>query len=231
MDEAKTLVNMSLSAVFASMFLAAAVGLIAVGHMLWGSLSRQDAANKRLADYANYTAFDNTTVRGQEIISLIESEPDIFIVIYDSTEVQANKTMDDQELKAGILAKYVPNNGVVEDFVPGTLNFTENSVATCERALVKFKSHGNDTKVINLSGKDLTSATHEELISHFTNGANNSGDSTDDSLATLGYPCSANDEDPYRYAAFKSVLVYDSDNTTDIIGILFVRQSIYVDTF
>lgn len=226
MDEAKTLVHMSLSSMFSAMFIAAAVGLIAVGYMLWGSLSRQESANNRLANYANYTAFDNTTVRGQEVIQLIESNKDIFVVIYDCVPDSSKTNIDNQSIETTPLAKYVPDDVTVQSFTPSNIS-TENSNDTCKRALEKFKSAGSTT-IANLyteSGNiNLADASHSQLIGYFTTGR-----TTGSTSVTLGKPAVDVNTELNSYAAFKSVLIYADDGTTDIIGILLVRQSPYVE--
>ena len=77
-DEAKTLIHMSVSAIIASVFLALAVGTIGIGYILWGYFSRQENAASAMSSYVNFTAYDNSTVRGQEVVQLIEANEDIF---------------------------------------------------------------------------------------------------------------------------------------------------------
>lgn len=84
MDEAKTLVQHFLSALFGVLVLAAVVALLTVGNLLWRALSRQDDANRTLKEYAKYSAFDGTTVRGQDVIALLhDTQGDPFVIITD----------------------------------------------------------------------------------------------------------------------------------------------------
>lgn len=203
MDEAKTLVHMSISAIFAGMILAAAVGLVSVGYTMWSAFSRQDYANQRMSDYANYTAFDNTTIRGQEAIQLIKmaEEEDFFVLIYTST----TGTEMDNLTVASTCYCYVPENSVALNFDNKKID-TVNSNVTLKNALTRFKN-GSTVKSLYTS-KPISSTDTSYLTTQFLN------------KSYFGNPSIDN-----TYAAFKSVLVYDNDSTTDIAGVILVRES------
>lgn len=83
MPEAKSLTHMALTAMFATMLLAAASGLIGVGYLMWSAFSSQSATNERMQQFARYAAFDTANVRGQDIISLIhdtQGDPVVIVI-------------------------------------------------------------------------------------------------------------------------------------------------------
>lgn len=216
MEEAKTLVHMSISAILSSMILVAAIGLIGLGYVVWSYFSRQDAANQRMADYANYTAFDNTTVRGQEVIGLIESDLDLFIIFYDGAS-QSDRTIDNMSVSASPTYIYYSDTPGVSDFNFSSIQSTDNSINTCENALTRLKALNRtpDSVFTASSGKCLNGLSHSALISKFT-----------DSMGGLGAKARDNSGQYIQtnsYAAFKSTLVYAEDGTTDIVGVILVR--------
>ena len=225
MDEAKTLTNMAVNAMLASLFLAAAVGLVTLGYSMWSYFSRQDMANSRMADYANYAAFDNTTVRGQEVLSLIESDPDLFILILNSTNYDITPIhIDDLNIDSNypIAAIYYSDAAFVKDFDLGAISNTDNVIKTCSNALSAAKDI--DLKISDLDNKySLNAMKHSELVTAFT-----SGYAGAEGICKLGSNRKKEgneyaDEDN-SYAAFKSVLVYDETNgTNDVVGIILVR--------
>lgn len=82
MDEAKSLVHMSLTALFAVLILAAVLALITVGQIVWRAFSNQNDANRSMREYSAYSAFDGTTVRGQDVIALLhDTQGDPFVLI------------------------------------------------------------------------------------------------------------------------------------------------------
>lgn len=219
MDEAKLLTHMSVSAILSAMVLAAAIGLIGVGYTIWAYFSRQDAANQRMATYANYTAFDNTTVRGQEVISLLESDLDLFVIIYDGTS--SDKTIDNMKVSSNPRAIYYSDVSGVNNFNFGSIQSTSNANTTCANALTRLKSLGNKTPSTLSVTYNLNNVSHSDLIAYFT----------DARLGKIAKDNKGNLINTGTYSAFKSTLVYAEDGTTDVVGIILVRASADVTSY
>ena len=234
MDEAKSLVHMAVTTIFSSMFLYAAVGLISVGLILWAAFSKQDAANQRMENYANYTSYDNTTVRGQEVVQLLESDLDVFVLIYDGTNPVSG---DINNMSVGDLrAVYYPDVTGVKDFDLTKID-ASNSNVTCKNALTKTKSLlGTPEELGGEPGANqlnLNSYSYSALIKAFTTsndtwtqrGENGVmlGKLTKDATNTL--------IESGSYAAFKSVLVYAETGTTDVAGVILVREALDVTVY
>lgn len=229
MDEAKSLVNMAVAAMFAAMFLGAAIGLVSISYMLWSYYSREDAANQKMSDYANYTAFDNTTVRGQEVAQLIsDADGDFFVMIFDGRKGSPNAdgnysidTMDISSAKPVLL--YTAGAGTWMEDKTIQVDDTFSNNQTVERLLNKVKSM-NGTRIGSIS------ATHKltpnDSIDHIQALFLKSDTGMAENERNLGLP----DKDGY-YAAFKSALIYDDDGTTDILGVVLVRQAAETNQF
>ncbi len=225
MDEAKSLVHMSVSSIFAALFLAAALGLIAIMYMLWAYFSRQDAANQRMDYYSNLTAFDNQTIGGADVLGLLShaDEYGVFVIFLDDTDssdvfdsatnvsVHSNKYVffdpDGQggysKVKQATYANQIPlcNSAIntIYSFM-GSGTYTMTDLATA----------GN---VINLHGQSKA-----QLIQLFTK-------SEDSGLGSLTPGASDS------YSAFKSCLIYANDGTTDVAGVALIRASSAVTNF
>lgn len=219
MDEAKTLIQMALSAIFSAMLLAAAVGLITLGYMFWGYFSREDAANNRLADYANYTAYDNTIVRGQEVVQLIESNDDIFVAVFNGTNNPAAPNMDYLVTENNSpFFLYVPDE-VAGAFQPEKIEIdTDNEAMATAMSVLKDKGGTGITiqNLYNIMDTDhqlYETKSHEELVNSFL------------TANLCGLPLTSEGIDKNSYAAFKSGLIYANDGTTDVVGVVFVKQA------
>lgn len=222
MDEAKTLVHMSVQAILAAMLLAAATGLISLGYLMWSYFSRQDAANQRMATYANYTAYDNTTIRGQEVIELLESDLDVFVLIYEDINSVENHSIDDATTSTSkLLAIHTGSDGHVTNFPLKDID-TENVNSACKSALEAAKgtnqtpndlARANSSKVLPLGYNDLVKEFTQSTNSAYNLGAQRRSPQTGQLIETGSY------------AAFKSALVYDNDNTTDVVGIILIRAN------
>lgn len=213
MDEAKSLVHMSVSAIFAAMLIAAAISLIGIGYTIWAYFSRQDSANSRMSEYSNYTAFDNTTVRGQEVMQLISSDLDVFVVILEDTTSSEHSIDNITSVSSTPIA--ISTSDSYEDFVPSSIDMsTDNAIVTCSTALSRFQSIGDKLGTL-ADSRNLKDASHDELVQEFTSGK----------LAQQAVNSSGSLIETNSYAAFKSVLVYDSDNTADVVGIILVRAN------
>lgn len=151
-----------------------------------------------MSSYVSFTAYDNTTVRGQEVVQLIEANEDIFVIIFDGIGSNADN------LAIGTkAASWVKKGGYAATIPPNTIMNTVNSVPTYTNALNKMHNFTDmengvavDVSVQNLVGKDY-SYLQAYMLDQFGTSDKN-------------------------YAAFRSCLVYD-DNSADIIGVLLVR--------
>lgn len=224
MDEGKTLVNMSVSAMFTSMFIAAAIGLIGIGYMMWAYFSRQEAADQRMSDYANYTSFDNAEVRGQEVLQLIESNDDIFVMILQGDSSDSEYCAIESNSKVFLYAPY----DYMYDNDYSNLDCT-NEIATCSASLEYIKNEVNLRQVT--SAYNLGNYSHSQLVSLFTH--------SDDlqvtpeggtavpikGLGALRKDANGNFVESGSYAKFMSTLVYD-EGTSDIAGVILVRPNV-----
>ncbi len=229
MDEAKSLVHMAVSALFASMILAAAVGLIHIGYSMWSYFSRQETANERMSTYANYTAFDNTTVRGQEVIQLIESDPDLFVVIFNDTKTSLHSIDNMSTDASNADSYYYPDLSGIKDYDLSLVN-TVNTNVSCKAGLSALRGTGTfESKFPSTSAKYLNNYDYNKLVTIFTSSKTSVG-----GMPTLGKPV-VNDANQLiesgSYAAFKSSLVYAEDGTTDVVGVVLVRENAYVDEY
>lgn len=226
MDEAKSLVNMSVSAIFAALFLGAALGLLAICYMMWAYFSRQDAANQRMDYYSNLTAYDNQTIGGADVLSLLSHADDygIFVIFLDDTD-NSSTVFDSANSVAVHTSKYAfydPDGQGAYSFVKQPQY--ANAIPVCNNAVNAVYSYmGSGTKtmhdletassVVNLHGR-----TKADLIQLFTK-------STSDGLGSL----TTGSVD--TYAAFKACLIYANDGTTDVSGVALIRANSAVTNF
>ena len=211
MDEAKTLVNMAISAMLSAMFIGAAVGIIGIGYLMWGYFARQDSANNAMEKYSYYTTYDNSTVRGQEVLQLIENNDDIFVIILQAS---AGGNMDILEVSPSNRAYvwYKSANGAKfplhTEYIKNT-SLTSNSIKTLNNALKLVyqwtdPTHPNVGSITDLHGYNST-----DLQKIFLD------------RTKLG-------TQDNNYAAFKSVLIYADDSSSEISGVVLVKQTSYV---
>lgn len=227
MDEAKSLVNMAVAAMFASMFLAAAMGLIGLSYMLWGYYSREDAANQKMSDYANYTAFDNTTVRGQEVVQLIaDAEGDFFVAIFDGIKgpsVGGKYSIDNMSVNSKPILLYTAGAGTWMGSKRIVVDSSSNTNQTLRNLLSAIDNYDTVDAIESSASIVFTPDTDNDTIQ--TLFLSKDEDATP-SGRRLGIP----DKGGY-YAAFKSTLIYDDDGTSDILGVALVRQAEGIDQF
>lgn len=223
MDEAKNLVNMSVAAIFAALFLGAAVGLISVCYMMWTYFSRQDAANQRMDYYANLTAYDNQTVGGADVLSLLSHADDygVFVIFLDDT---SNATVLDNSNSVSLHSQryvFFDPDGQGGYSTVKQANYA-NAIPICNNAInaayTLLGSGSQNMTDLGTSVKNLHGKTKEELIALFT-------DSSPNGLGSL--TTGATD----TYSAFKVCLIYANDGTTDVAGIALVRANANVTNF
>lgn len=223
MDEAKNLVNMSVAAIFAALFLGAAVGLISVCYMMWTYFSRQDAANQRMDYYANLTAYDNQTVGGADVLSLLSHADDygVFVIFLDDT---SNATVLDNSNSVSLHSQryvFFDPDGQGGYSTVKQANYA-NAIPICNNAInaayTLLGSGSQNMTDLGTSVKNLHGKTKEELIALFT-------DSSPNGLGSLTTGVTD------TYSAFKACLIYANDGTTDVAGIALVRANANVTNF
>lgn len=214
---------MSISAVFAALLISAAVGLIGIGYTMWSYFSRQDYANKRMSDYSNYTAFDNTTVRGQEVLQLIESDLDVFVVIYGDTRTTPH-SIDDMQAGSTPIAVSCP---LTYDGFKCASNFsTSNSNVSCAAALSSYKRDFSGRSVWQWAGQTDGNTNTISPSNYKYKGYNKLFTAfTSKGLEMPAYDSAGNYIATNSFGAFKSVLIYDNDHTTDIVGVVLIRAN------
>ena len=230
MNEAKSLVHMAVSAMFAALIIGAAMSLIGIGYKMWNYFSRQDMANQKMKDYVNYVAYDDTTIHGQEVISLIKYAEDegIFVAII-SQSTQTPGTNDINHINP------VDAPHTVHFYVPDTcpwerINDERDNIPTAHAnsgistglSMIKSRMRtidGNRDNVClgNCDNhkclNETVTGSYSNLVKAFTNTYSN--------YDHLGYPLKKG-----QYAAYKSVLVYDSDISTSVIGVMLIKQNV-----
>lgn len=215
MDESKSLINMAVSAMLSAMFIGVAIGSLSIGYMIWAYMSRQDAANLAMSVYANFTSYDNTTVRGQEVLQLIENDEDIFVLILQAS---AGTSMNDLSINTGKSA-YTWYRGAAKDFelykaYSQNHTLTMNPIPTCERALSCVYNWATPLSPSAYGGgvNDISELTNAELQKLFL----------DPNELGIG---------DHDFAAFKSVLIYADDSSCEIAGVVLVKQATETTSF
>ena len=215
MNEAKTLVQISVSVMIGAMVLSAAVGLITLGYSMWNMFSKQDLANRRLKEYSTYSAFDNTIVRGQEVVSLIATtEGDPFVAVYkfngsgytdySQPEIYFNNNTANMTLSYKD-NYYAVNNASVDsrfkDLVGDSVDASKPLIPATGRITVNFTPDPST---------GLSAPTFKKLQEDF-----------------VGRPSYLKSDGSVvnGYARYHSVLIYDSGSSTDIVGIMLVEQA------
>lgn len=218
MDEAKSLFHISISAMFAALLLGAITVIVSISYLMWTYFSKQDAASAKMMQYSNLTAFDNTTLRGSEVESLLTAADDmgIYVVFYDSTG--SSNSLNDQTSVSNIRFFYADPNTSAYNIISHDLT-NLNTIKTCQVAIDKTIAtigRGADNyPASRLSGvPNLHSYTHRDLVSVLTNSGQ------------LGNP-NANG----TYGVFKAALIYSGDATSDVVGIALVRAASNVTNY
>lgn len=207
MDEAKTLVNMAITAMLSAMFLGVAVGVIGIGYMMWGYFARQDAANKAMSAYAHFTSYDNTTVRGQEVLQLLENDDNIFVVIM---QAGSGTNINDMTINTGKKMYLWANNDYNKTFklkqaYVSNTSLTSNAIPTCQRMLQAIYQWNDPQHPAMGSIEDISNKTDTDLEKLFL----------DPNELGIG------DND---FAAFKSTLIYADDSSSEIAGVVLMKQ-------
>lgn len=225
MDEAKSLVNMAVAAMFSAVIIMCAVGLIYTGYSMWSLFSKQEQANTIMKEHAQFSAFDNTDVRGQELTSLmLETQGDPFVLVYE-TENNANEpTLDYYSISAA--TTYTPMWNLSYETAS---NSTDNTVNTAWNLIKsKLQTDGNDATTISdyvngKSGKYVSWAGNSDLVNitnemktHFI---------AKGSFVTTRMDDQGNYERENSYGKYHAFLIYDEGNSSDIVGIIAIKYN------
>ena len=198
MEEAKSLVHMCITALFGVLILAAVLALITLANFVWRAFSRQNDANRQMREYSEYSAFDGTTVRGQDVIALMHStQGQPYILIVDSS---GNPIM---------LAYDSVTKGLdVQD--AALSQSTPSDVRSLLISASKSGMHDSIEKIANSMGSegnyDYTIVANVPPYSEIQEFFLNRG------LIVTG--------DTAGYLQYESHVLYDGSDTTDITGIL-----------
>ena len=226
MSEAKTLVHMAITAMFGAVILSCALGLIYVGYNIWSLFSKQEQVNKIMQDHAQYSAFDHTVVRGQEVLSLISAtKGELFILCIGDDSKDKNK--------------------FTREFVV----YNANSLPPCnwEDLDITAKNNSNaynlfSAETANTQGKSVNGFIEDFALSVGTGLSWQFGDDHEPSLEdiqknlinqgtyTLKKDADGTSTEELGYAKYNSFLVYESADSSDIVGIILVEDSSPIDT-
>lgn len=229
MDEAKSLVSMSLQAIFAALILAVAVGLIGTGYKLWEYFSRQDAANQEAAEYAEFAAYDNTTLRGQEVVELLSRtarESDLFVIIYEDSRSDAHDI--DHCVVNKVLACYPGQSAYTKNF-----NFTKMTHYSKSTGVTLGKLYAkaiNDAKsplsTFNSGGIQKLDVSYSDLVKIFTTSMQGTNaDVTQPLGQKVKDTINDTEIESGAYAQFKSAVVYSPDQSHEVVGVLLCKYN------
>lgn len=203
MDEAKTLVQHFLSALFGVLVLAAVVALLTVGNLLWRALSRQDDANRTLKEYAKYSAFDGTTVRGQDVIALLhDTQGDPFVIIADK---------DNKPVLTAI-------NGVTKDF--DAANYDDDSHDMGALVLKDTLIGQNPTRLDCLGNSNTKHLIYMDGTTDETTWYTPEYAKVQQWFLDRGQEASG----VSGYLEYKSYIIYDGGSSATIVGFILVEQ-------
>lgn len=217
MDEAKSLFNMSISAMFSAMLIGAIMGIIGISYLMWSNFSKQDAASAKMTQYSNLTAFDNTTIRGSEVESLCSYADSlgIYVLFYDSSSTSS--VLNDH---TNLTLRYWYGDPKTSAY--NTLSskpITPNSVKVCNASIEKtfaLMGTGSDSypgvKISSIP--NLHSLTHAGMVAALLD------------QSKLGSTTSSD-----SYGVFKATLIYTGDATSDVAAIALVRANSHVSNF
>lgn len=229
MDEARTLINVSISSMIAAMFVGAAVSLISFGYIMWTYFARQDSANNTMAYYSNFTAYDNQTITGSDVLGLLARADDyqIWVAFYDAVDttpaVEIFDDVADVETSKDVDGKsyiYFDPSGYASYTKAYFPSYT-NAIPVCEAAIQTTKTIIGDKLMKDLPDTDwhnLHGTEKIKLVELLTNSA----------AGGLGNLETGKEN---SYAAFKSTVIYAGDGSTDIIGVVLVRAHPHVTDF
>lgn len=201
MDEAKSLVHMAITALFGVLILAAVLALISVANIVWRAFSRQNDANRSLREYSKYSAFDGTEVRGQDVIALLhDTQGSPYVIMVDSSNNTRMVAYNTVELQTSI-NNSIPTTAHAYDEVYAILSHITAGQQTVRiENLVTTLNNNGGAGVFDYTDA-ATSPQYSAVQEFFLERGNAIS-------GTAGY------------MKYKSYVLYDGDNSTDIVGIL-----------
>lgn len=196
MTEGKSIFMMSFDAIFAIAFLGILIVCGSLNRGLWSTYERGELNKSEIAAYASMAAYDNSTVGGQDIVSLMTtSKGDPFVLIID----------DYGTILACSYDMYTLNYELNEDCL-----HIDRTPGVTPQYLLDIMNSGA------LSGQ-LSMATNVVLYNYSGSTGVSASDMTKDFLD--GNLCAAQG----RYAKFDTMLVYDGNSST-IIGVIATKK-------
>ena len=196
MDESKELIGMAVSVLIAVMILSGVMALITLSYSMWNMFSQQDLSNRKMKEYINYASFDDTTIRGQEVVSLISSTHGTpFIVIYENDG-------------ATPLAASFDNVSI--KFVAQNENYHTSHTNLDSKLGLILGRHGAPIPISD----EIYSASERWNFSEATPSMENLQN------FFLGRGALPENGGQPRYCGYESCIIYASDSSTDIAGIL-----------
>lgn len=235
MVESKQLVHMAITAMLGAMILAAVVGLITLGYNMWGAFSKQEAVNKRVSDYAKYAAFDNTDVRGQDVISLItQTKGDILIfIVGPDNNSTASVTGYENGTNASLIGMFANDTSlhseIYDTFNKLALKFEGTSAVTNSDAKVSTVAKCDDLAPLFTTGStsialrcnyssadpDFGRRDLQEIQAYFLDRAGR--------WKAIGAD-PTNVHSNKEYIMYRSNLIYDPNTSSEIVGVLFTEK-------
>lgn len=225
MDEAKSLVNMAVAAMFSAVLIMCAVGLIYTGYSMWSLFSKQEQANTIMKEHAQFSAFDNTDVRGQELTSLmLETQGSPFVLIYEMENTSDEPKLDYYSISAA--TTYTPMWDLSYETTSNSTDATVNNAWKLIKS--KLQTDGNDLTTIS----DYVTGRCNENVSW--SGSSNLAKITEDmkthfiakgSFETTRMDDQGNYERENSYGKYHAFIVYDEGNSSDIVGIIAIKYN------
>ncbi|MCM1215117.1 MAG: hypothetical protein NC548_11425 [Lachnospiraceae bacterium] len=202
MEEAKSLVHMAITALFAALILAAVLALITLGNIIWRAFSNQNDANRRMREYSKFSAFDGTEVRGQDVIALLhDTQGSPYILIVDQSYKPIMTACDD-----------VSGLDALNSSIPTTPNASDEVVSILASVC------GGQTKLVNGVASEIAASPNKYVAcyDYSTTAVAPTYSAVQEFFLARGEKLSG----VSGYTKYKSYILYDGDNTTDIVGIL-----------
>lgn len=211
MDEAKSLVHMAMTALFGVLILAAVLALITVANLVWRAFSKQNDANRSLREYAKYSAFDGTEVRGQDVISLLhdtQGSPYVLMVYKRDGSYHTRMVAYNDTESTTTLNNSIPTTPGSDDTVRTILgNVCGGLTVTISDVINSLPSGGSDVAAAFDYTSSALAPRYSDVQEFFLERGNfRSGVS--------------------GYLKYKSYVLYDGDNSTDIVGILLEEMDV-----
>ena len=233
MEEAKTLLHHALTAMFAVLILGAVMSLITLGYMMWSAFSKQDATNQRLKDYAKFSAFDNTEIRGQEVIALLHNtQGSPWVMVIEEKKVATTGPYT-----------YTPVN-IIFTIADSSITFNDSVINAQFSDIVQKRLKADDIKnksilslASTLSGTAADSIDgstplykHLEPLHKKKTAMNFTSDASRPSYSEiqqwfLDRGALASGGSVGGYLPYTSYLVYEDSNSTDIMGIMVIEHT------